>query len=361
METSMYLDYVSKTFPALVTSVAEKLNDKRNNTLSYLYRDLLTPEYSVDGRWASVLAKYTRVSADVVALDSSLPIKSRDAIETVNGEIPKMGMKMYMTENQMKAVDSLIAQNFSGNYTSVIIQNIFADVPRCIESIYETIEAIFQSELSTGIGVAPRSTGTGVRIDLKFYNDHKFGVGAAWNTDNGKALDDLQKIFDKAEDDGNVITDMWADDTFLKSFYANKQVKEQYAFNLGFTGTNIPVLALEQAQDVIRRKYGVELHRINRSFKTELNGTRANNKSWANGIAAFTCDQRIGSLVWTNTVESARPAAQVQYQTVDNFILVSKYSENDPWREYTSSQAMVVPIINNVDRIYLLDSQTVQQ
>lgn len=360
MITTMYLDYVSKTFPALVTSVAEKLNDK-TGTLSYLYRDLLTPEYSVDGRWASVLAKYTRVSADVVALDSSLPIKSRDAVETVNGEIPKMGIKMYMTENQMKAVDSLIAQNFSGRYTSVIIQNIFADVPRCIESIYETIEAIFQSELSSGIGIAPKSSGTGVRLDMKYYNDHKFGVGALWNTSNGKAIDDLQKVFDKAEDDGNVITDMWADDTFLKAFYANDQVKTQFAFNLGFAGSNIPVLSLEQAADVIARKFGVTLHRINRSFKTELNGTRTNSKSWANGIAAFTCDPRIGSLVWTNTVESVRPAAQVQYQTVDDFILVSKYAENDPWREYTSSQAMVVPILNNVDRIYTLDSQTVQQ
>lgn len=360
MEQSLYLEYVSKNFPLLVTSVAEKLNDKRNAALSYLYRDLLTPEFSVDGRWASVLAKYTRVTADVVALDSSLPIKSRDAVELVNGEIPKMGIKMYMTENQMKAVDSLISQNGSGRFTSTIINNIFQDLPKCIDSIYETIEAIFQSELSSGIGLAPKSSGTGVRIDLKFKNDNKKGVTAAWNTANGKAIDDIQRIFDKAEEDGNVITDIWADDTWLKAFYSNDQAKQQYAFNMGFVGSNIPVLALEQAQDVVRRKWGAELHRVARTFKTELNGTRSNAKSWANGVASFTCDTKIGSLVWTNTVESTRPKEGVVYDTVDDFILLSKYAENDPWREYTASQAMVVPILNNVDRIYLLDSQTVQ-
>lgn len=359
MEQTLYIDYANKTFPTLVTSVAEKLNDKRGG-LTYLFRDLLIPDYSVDGRWASILAKNSRVTADVISLDSSLPIKSRDSIEVVNGEIPKLGMKMYMTENQVKKIDSLIAQNFNGRYTNVIVNNLFQDVPRCIESIYERIEAILQSEMSSGIGLADKSTGTGVRIDLNFQNDHKFGVGARWNTANGKALDDLQKVFDKADADGNVITDIYADDTWLKEFYANDQVKTQYAFNLGFAGSNIPVLSLEQAQDVLMRKFGVTLHRVARKFKTELNGVRTNMTSWANGVASFVCDQRIGSLVWTNTVESTRPVEGVLYQTVDDFILVSQYAENDPWREFTASQAMAVPILNNVDRIYLLDSQTVQ-
>lgn len=359
MVTTLFFDFIGKTFPALVTSIAEKLNDKRGQ-LSYLYRDLLTPEYSVDGRWASILAKNSRVTADVISLDSSLPIKSRDSVEVVNGEIPKMGMKMYMTENQMKAADALIAQNATGRFTEPIFNTIFQDVPRCIESIHERIEALLQSEMSSGVGVAEKSTGTAVRIDLNFQNDHKFGVGARWNTSSGKAIDDLQKVFDKADADGNVITDIYADDTWLKEFYGNDQVKTQFAFNQGYVGTNVPVLSFEQAADVVARRFGVTLHRVARTFRNELNGKRTNTKSWANGVASFVCDQKIGSLVWTNTVESVRPVEGVLYQTVDNFILVSKYAENDPWREYTSSQAMVVPIINNVDRIYLLDSQTVQ-
>ena len=60
-----------------------------------MYKDLLEPVYSADGRWSSILAEYTRVAADVVSLDSELPLKSRDAIETAHGEIPKMGMKLY--------------------------------------------------------------------------------------------------------------------------------------------------------------------------------------------------------------------------------------------------------------------------
>lgn len=357
MEQSLFAEYVREFFPMLVTSIVEKLNDKNRTQLPYFYKSLLTPDYTSDSRWASILAKYNRVSADVVALDSELPVKSRDTIEVVSGDIPKIGMKMYLTEKQMKDVQSLIA---TSRPTAQIVDKIFADLPRVIEGVYETIEGIFLSELSTGVGIAPRSNGTGVRVDMKFLDANKFGVKALWSDTKANALDDLQKIFDKAMDDENVITDMYADDEFLKAFYSNEQVRQQYAFNQGFVGDKIPVLDLEKAQEVVRRKWGVELHRVARKIRTELNGERKNSDAWAKGTAAFTCDERLGSLVWTDLVESTRPVPNVTYETADDFILVSKYSQTDPWREFTASQAMVVPVLNNVDRIYLLDSKQVQ-
>lgn len=358
MEQSLYAEYVRTFFPALVTSVVEKLNDKTRQALPYLYRDLLTPEYTSDSRWSSILARYNRVSADVVALDSELPVKSRDSIEVVTGDIPKIGMKMYLTEKQMKDVAAMIA---SQRPVAQIVDKIFTDLPRVIEGVYETIEGIFLSELSSGVGIAPRSGGVGVRVDMKFYDANKFGVAKKWSEDtSANALDDLQRVFDKAMDDGNVITDVWADDAFLKAFYSNEQVRQQYAFNQGFVGDKIPVLDLEKAQEVVRRKWGAQLHRVARKIRSELNGVRQSDEAWAKGTAAFTCDQRLGSLVWTDLVESQRPVPNVTYQTADEFILVSKYAQTDPWREFTSSQAMVVPVLNNVDRIYLLDSTTVQ-
>jgi len=55
------------------------------------------------------------------------------------------------------------------------------------------------------------------------------------------------------------------------------------------------------------------------------------------------------------------PVAGVSYQTADQYILVSKYRVNRPsLREYTTSQARVVPVIYNVERIYTQDIETVQ-
>jgi hypothetical protein len=57
--------------------------------------------------------------------------------------------------------------------------------------------------------------------------------------------------------------------------------------------------------------------------------------------------------------EETHQSKSVDYQKVDDFILVSKYHKNDPIREFTSSQALALPVINNVDSIYILDTKEV--
>ena len=64
MEKSLYLEYVQRFFPQLVLSIVERLNEKRANQLPYMYKTLLTPDFSADGRWSSILAEYNRVAAD---------------------------------------------------------------------------------------------------------------------------------------------------------------------------------------------------------------------------------------------------------------------------------------------------------
>lgn len=362
MEQSLYFEYVKKYFPMLVVSIIERLNEKRTNQLPYLYKQLLTPDFSADGRWASILAEYNRVAADVVALDSELPLKSRDSIETANGEIPKLGMKLYLTEKQMKDIDSMIAQGLPIN---TILNKIFNDLPRCIEGVWERIEDMFLSELSTGVGLSTRNNGTGVRVDVGYLTANKFGASVLWegNAETATPLKDMQKVFDKALEDQNVITDIWMDDSALRGFYQSKEVREQFAFDNQVVvpnGGSVPTLDFEKAGKILQTKWGVTLHRVARKIKTELNGVKNSHSPWQVGMVVFTCDETLGSLVWTNTAESTRPVSGVEYQTADEFILLSKYSKNDPLREFTSSQAMVIPIINNVDRIYTLDSKTVQ-
>lgn len=329
--------------------------------MPYLFKELLEPQFSADGRWASILAEYTRVAADVVALDSELPVKSRDAIETASGNIPKMGMKLYLTEKQMKDVDSMIAQNMP---LQRIVDAIFADSPRVIDGVWERIEDMFLSELSTGIGLSTRNNGTGVRINMNFYDANKFLVSESWSSKESTPLDDIQKIVDKSIDDQNVITDVYLDDTALNLLYRNGQTRAQFAFNQGIAtdgSSIIPVLDLDKIQQIFLTKWNIRVHRVARKIKTEINGVKQNHSPWQKGAMTFVCDDVLGSLVYTNVAEATRPVADVNYQTVDEYILVSKYSTNDPLREFTTSQAMVIPILNNVDRIYTLDTQTVQE
>ena len=59
--------------------------------------------------------------------------------------------------------------------------------------------------------------------------------------------------------------------------------------------------------------------------------------------------------------EQDSPVAGVAYQTVEDFILVSKFRLNRPsLAEITNSQSRVVPVIDGVEDIYLLDTTVTQ-
>ena len=82
MEKSFYFEYAQKFFPQLVLSIVEKINERNKTKQTYMYKNLLNPDFSADGKWASILADYSRVAADVVSLDSELPLKKRDSLST---------------------------------------------------------------------------------------------------------------------------------------------------------------------------------------------------------------------------------------------------------------------------------------
>lgn len=360
MEQSLYFDYIKKYFPKLVLGVTEKLNGEKEAPLNYLHKSLLGVDYSVDGRWETLTGDYSRVSADVVAMDSSLPLKKRDALGRASGDIPKLGMELYLNEKQMSDIDTLISQ---GMPDATITAKIFADVPRVVTGVYERLESMFLRGLSTGSALASTdNVGTAVRVNYGYLPENQKGVSVVWATPaTATPMNDIESIVALADTKGLVITKAYADSTAINSMLATAQMKQFFAFSLGFSGESVPTPTLEQANIVLQKNFGFTIEKVNRTVITEIDGVRTAEKPWEDGRIVFTVDQRVGSLVWTNLAEMAHPVAGVSYEKADNYILVSKYRVNRPsLREYTTSQARVVPVISNVDRIFTLDTKTVE-
>lgn len=361
MEQSLYFEYVQKYFPQLVLAIVEKLNDKKDNTLPYLFRQLLSPTYSVDGRWQTLEGMYTRVAADVVAMDSPLPLKKRDSLGKASGEIPKLGMELFLNEKQMSDIDALIAQGMDIN---TIVAKIFEDSPRVIAGIYERLEDMFLQGLSTGVAAAgddEDNTGTAVRVDYGYPDGNQFKVNEKWSeaTEDVTPIDDIGAVVRKASEDGYSITRAYMDKTALDNFNKSAQVRQQFAFNMGFVGTNIPTLNGDQANQVFRSRWGFPVEVVDRAIRTEKNGVQTVKRPWKEGTVVFVTGTNLGGLVWTRLAEMNHPVAGVSYQTADQYILVSKYRVNRPsLREYTTSQARVLPVIANPYGIYTLDTET---
>lgn len=358
MKESLFIEYIKKIFPKLQT-IIEKVNGKRNKPLTYLHKTMLRREYSADQKWESASVNTTYVAADMVAMDSPLPPKSRDAVAHANGTLPKVGMKKVLRETQINAINIMKAQGAS--FTN-IANKLTNDSVACSVGIDEKNEANFLTGLSEGVVVVEdeNNTGTGLRIDYGYLPQNCFGVETAGTISS----DDIKRVIAKADEDGNAITTI----AIALSTY-NKMRQEQWAKELAAnyrgqtfdSNTKLPVPSATLFDEAFADdNNGITFMKIDRTVISEKNGKRTPYKPWNANKLIFLTTQEVGALVWGTLAEATNPVQGVVYSTVDEYKLISKYSKNDPLQEFTSGQALVLPVIENIDQIYSLDISEAQ-
>jgi len=352
MNQSLFVQFIAY-FKAIAKSIEVKVNGKKTE-LTYLYKEMLTEELSVDLQWKSLTVNSNIVAADIVALDSALPLKKRDSFGAASGDIPKSGMKLQLTEKQMTDIDVLKARNVE---TAVLVDKIFQDEVKCTMGIHEKMEFIFLQGLSTGVGLVEdeNNVGTGVRVDYGYLAANKFGASVVWSDPNSKPIDDIKRIVKIAKAKGDAIKLLMMSDTTFDKFAENQQTRENYAFTQNFVGTAIPVPDLEQINSMLQRKFGLVIVVVDRTVTTERDGVRTVHTPWSENNVIFLTSSKVGKLNYGILAEETRKSPKVMYEKSGSFILLKKWSTEEPFAEFTSSQAIAIPVINNVSSIYLLN------
>lgn len=371
MNESLFIEFVRRIWPKLSLYVKEKINGT-NRTLTYLHKTMLTKVYSPDQKWEGTSANTTYVAADMVAMDSPLSPKNRDSIARSNGELPKIGIKKILRETQINAINIMKAHLSNANTDAAkksvlnrIITRMLDDGTACSIGIDERNEANFLTGLSDGIiiveGDDDKDTGIGLRVDYGYLPSHSFGV-AAKDEITG---DDIERVINKANDDGNSVSVI-----ILALSTYNKMRQSQWAKELvaGYRGqtfdsdTKLPVPTSTLFDEAFADQYnGISFLKIDRSVTYEKNGKRVSYKPWnANKLIFLPSADNVGSFVWGTLAEATNPVNGVEYTTVDEYKLISRYSKTDPLQEFTNGQAICLPVIENVDQIYSLDISEAQ-
>jgi Phage major capsid protein E len=354
METSLFVQFAA-FFKAIAKDIVERVNGKKT-PLTYLHKEMLTQELSTDLKWQTLNVDGSVVSADVVSMDSALPLKKRDSFGTASGDIPKLGMKLSLNEKTMSDIDVLQARNVE---TKTLVGKIFADTPKVMLGIYEKLELMFLQALSTGVTLVDDDTnvGTGIRVDFGYFNSNKFGAVKPWSDSASKPIDDIKRVIKYAKAKGDTPTVLMMDEATFDSLAANQQTREQYAFSQNFVGTQIPVPDLEQVNAMMQKRYKLTIIIVDRTVVTERDGVRTIQTPWAANKIVFLESTKVGKLVYGILAEETRQNKAVMYEKADNFILLKKWHSPEPFAEFTSSQALALPVINNVSSIYLLDAE----
>lgn len=355
MVQSQFVEYIRKIFPRL-QNVVDTVNGKRNgdNKRTYLHKSMLRKVYSADQKWSNAAVNTTYVAADMVSMNSPLPIKSRDAIAHANGSLPKIGMKKIMFESDINTVNIMKAQ---GAEWTNIANKLTSDPIACSVGIDEQNEANFLIGLSNGIVAVEdeNNTGTALRINFGYLPENCFGV----ETQNELTLDDIKRVLAYADNNGDtIITICIALSTYnkLRQTQGAKELVANYRGQTFDSNTKLPVPTASLFDEAFADdNNGVAFLKIDRSIISEKNGKRKPYKPWNQNKLIFLTTEEVGVLVWGTLAEKTNPVEGVVYSTVDEYKLISRYRTTEPFTETTSGQALVLSVIENVDQIYSLD------
>lgn len=360
MNESLFLKYVSKFFPKL-QSLIEKINGKRNNTLTYLHKDttILRREYAPDNKWESASVNTSYVAADIVAVDSELPIKSRDKIASANGKLPKLGIQKVLKESDINNINVMEAQ---GGNAAQIASKLANDAIACDAGLDERNEYNFLFALSNGyVAIKDEDNENNLmRLNFNYLADHTFGATVADTPD----LEDIKRVINKADGDGNSIQTIWIAKSMFDKLRQTRGAKELVANYNGqvFTAqTNLATPTATKFQEAFADdNNGIQFKVIDRSVIIEANGAKRTVKPWNANRLIFACNTMVGAFVYGRLAEQTNKVNSVTYSLIQGFKLISKYSLVNPLREVTSGQAFCAPIIEDVDQIYVLDVSEAQ-
>lgn len=356
MNPSTFIQYINKFWAGTVLRLTQRYNGEAN-ARPYLFKTMLRKQFSTDLKWSSLSSDNVNVAADVVSMDSSLPLKKRNAVAKTSGEIPKIGMKLYLSESQMSRLN--ILRNTPG-MESQFIADIFADTDRCLAGVNEQLEKMFLEGLSSGVTVIndTENAGLGIRIDYGYPAQNQYGVSVPWSDSaNSTPIDDIENVITNASISGDIPSVIWMNRATYNQFISSTQVKSNYYPLVGaINATAMPNLTRSNVDQMLTDKFGMTIQIVDRTVMLERDGARTPYKPWADNRVVFTSSLEVGSLTYGMLAEAQSPNKAVSYVTADDYVLLSKWHSVDPYSEFTSSQALVIPVIDNVFSIYTIDT-----
>lgn len=359
MKESLFFTLIVAWFETIKGKIETKINGNKEAGL-YLHDEVLTEEYSTDLKWDSASVDDSIVAADIVAMDSPLPLKRRGSLGKASGDIVKTGMKKTLKESDIVKLNVLNALK----KVAQMVAKLFDDAPKCALGIKERVEAMFLQAISTGYTIVEDADneGVGVRVNYGFLDVNKFCAVAKWGTVGADPFADVVRALESASSNIAVI---WTSKIRYNQLRSCDGAKRLYANFKGIpvnTDSILPTPTKDQFNEAFEDEYGVTFRVIDREVVIEKDGSRKKIKPFDKDTLVFLTQQdNLGRVVYGTLAEETNPVDGVQYQKVGAYILISKYSVNEPYlMEVTASQAFVLPVIDGADDIYLLNTQEVE-
>jgi len=304
-----------------------------------------------------VLGNESRPLGDVVAYDSAYPRKSRPALTKLKGDLPAIRLQRQMSETDLNSFMQL--NQMKDPDTEAVISLVFDDIQYCYNAVRNRLSWLGFQALSLGVISLNAANNAGVitEDDIDFQISEKSGASVIWSsaTNTTKPITDIEAICDAARIDNGVIFSKILMSRTSFSYFRKSEETINFCFgDAGSAVTKYPNLTTINENLALDGLPTIDIIDVYLQFQSKENAL-TNLQAWDEGKIAFLPQDEVGNVLNCKTAEEEFPPIQVLQQKKD-IVLLSKWSDVAPVREYTAGACNGFPAVKLANMIYLMNS-----
>ena len=299
-----------------------------------------------------------KIMADIVAIGSKAPLKGRDFVESIKGEIArKLNERDLITLQQLRY--AVNANPTNAGIKNQLTGKIYEDPRFCIDGINARMEWMAKQLVSTGKYKTTATNNDGVlnvSVDFKVKTQNAV---KKWADADANPIEEIEKYQEEAKGKGYSYTTITMSRATLNQVLKNKNTR---AFVLGVPINNttiLPDVRLEQLNAELAER-GLPIIKVWESFISfeGKDGEVIVANGWEEGNILFSTSAQLGTTQYTTTTEFTMDFADVMSKSIkDNFILVNTFGEQNPISVSTKATAFATPVLNDSKRKLIIKTK----
>lgn len=316
-------------------------------------------------KWETLTGeKGAPVIADVISFDSSAPQKTREVVAKMSGDIPKTAVKRGMNESEYNEYRQL-QRDAQGDAAQLELLNLaFKDQDFVVNAVRGRFEwwcmqlmskAGFMLSATNNAGIVTAEfVGCGMPATNKKVSTVDWATAAT-----ADGLGDIETVVLAASADGVTLKyAIMRHDDFIM-LRNQKATTDRIKAWINTSGK--VVATLDKINEYMTANMLPQIVVINPAVKIE---NKAHKKvtvnPWESKRVCLIPDLNVGDIQHGPIAsESSEALAKVAIMVKQDFVLTSKWSTLDPFKEWTMAEANAVPVINDPDVMYIIKADAV--
>lgn len=325
------------------------------------FPNFFTPKKVSSLKWETLVGeKGAPVIADVISFDASAPEKTREVISKMSGDIPKTAIKRGMNESEYQEYKDM-ERDAQGDADQLELLNLsFKDTDFVYNGVRGRMEWWAMQFMSRGGFNLSAKNNNGIVttefVGCGMLEKNKKKSSADWSS--ASTADGLQDIEDTVSAAANEGVNLRYVVMLTTDFTLLKKQKSTIDKIKGWVNQTAKITITKKVinEYLAEQENPVQIITISPAVRIEdANHKRKTICPWLKHRVCFLEDLNVGNIqhgpIMAENSESLRKKAIMVRK---DFILITKFSTEEPFKEWTKAEANAIPVVNDPDAMYIL-------